>query len=229
MYLTRMQLNAGSGTARREALDCQALHRRLMSAIPRQHREPRAAAAMLFRMDRDRRTGAMWLYVQSQDALDWTQLPPHYLVEGSLDQKGLDGAYAAIRPGMVLAFRLRANPTRKIDTRSSPSGERRNGRRVPLRDEDAALQWLARKGEQAGFAIVQATASVEDLRHGTRQEGSGNKASRRLTFASTLFQGYLRVTDADVFRGTLTAGIGTAKAYGFGLLSVAPAPRAMAQ
>lgn len=228
MYLTRMQLNVGSGTARREAVDCQALHRRVMSTMQRQRSEARAAA-VLFRMDRDRQTGAVWLYVQSHDALDWGQLPPHYLVAGSLAQKGLDEAYAAIRADMVLAFRLRANPTRKIDTRSSPTGERRNGRRVPLRDEDAALQWLARKGEQGGFAVVRATAAVEDVQHGTRRGSGDNASSARLTFASTLFQGYLRVTDADALRRTLGAGLGSGKAYGFGLLSVAPAPRAMAQ
>jgi CRISPR system Cascade subunit CasE len=36
----------------------------------------------------------------------------------------------------------------------------------------------------------------------------------------------LRVTDAAQFRTTLASGIGSGKAYGFGLLSIA-APRAL--
>ena len=36
------------------------------------------------------------------------------------------------------------------------------------------------------------------------------------------FQGVLTVTDAELFRRTFTTGIGTAKAFGFGLLALAP-------
>jgi len=44
-----------------------------------------------------------------------------------------------------------------------------------------------------------------------------------LTVGDVLFDGRLVVTDADRFRETLTAGIGSGKAYGFGLLSIARA------
>jgi CRISPR system Cascade subunit CasE len=40
-----------------------------------------------------------------------------------------------------------------------------------------------------------------------------------------VFEGRLRVTDAEAFRRALAAGIGSGKAFGFGLLSVAPAAR----
>ena len=36
------------------------------------------------------------------------------------------------------------------------------------------------------------------------------------------YEGILEVTNADNFRDTLVRGIGPAKAFGFGLLSVAP-------
>jgi CRISPR system Cascade subunit CasE len=44
-----------------------------------------------------------------------------------------------------------------------------------------------------------------------------------MSFGNVLFDGRLQVTDAEVFRRTLTQGIGSGKAFGFGLLSVAPA------
>jgi CRISPR system Cascade subunit CasE len=47
-----------------------------------------------------------------------------------------------------------------------------------------------------------------------------------MTFGSVLFEGVLQVTDPDGFRETLATGIGSGKAYGFGLLSIAP-PRAL--
>jgi CRISPR system Cascade subunit CasE len=43
-----------------------------------------------------------------------------------------------------------------------------------------------------------------------------------MTFGSVLFEGRLAITDTEQFRATLAAGIGSGKAYGFGLLSVAP-------
>ncbi len=45
----------------------------------------------------------------------------------------------------------------------------------------------------------------------------------RLTFASVLFDGDLVVLDKMLFLEALSGGIGTGKAYGFGLLSIAPA------
>jgi CRISPR system Cascade subunit CasE len=41
-------------------------------------------------------------------------------------------------------------------------------------------------------------------------------------FGSVMFDGLLRVSDPDVFRLTLQKGVGSGKAYGFGLLSIAP-------
>jgi len=43
-----------------------------------------------------------------------------------------------------------------------------------------------------------------------------------MTFGAATFEGILEVTDAEKFRQSLKQGIGTGKAYGFGLLSVAP-------
>jgi CRISPR system Cascade subunit CasE len=45
-----------------------------------------------------------------------------------------------------------------------------------------------------------------------------------MTFGDVVFEGRLRVGDAEAFRRALAVGIGSGKAYGFGLLSVARAP-----
>lgn len=48
-----------------------------------------------------------------------------------------------------------------------------------------------------------------------------NNEPLKLTFGSVLFEGVLEITDAERFQKTLQAGIGSGKAYGFGLLSIA--------
>ena len=42
------------------------------------------------------------------------------------------------------------------------------------------------------------------------------------THLSVLFEGLLRITDETCFLETLVRGIGSGKAFGFGLLSIAP-------
>jgi CRISPR system Cascade subunit CasE len=123
-------------------------------------------------------------------------------------------------------FRLRANPTRRISDRDTTQAERWRGKRVELRREDEQIAWLERKGETSGFRLltVQARPDVQDIRTATRPVAFGMRpVTGRMSFGNVLFDGRLQVTDAEVFRRTLTQGIGSGKAFGFGLLSVAPA------
>ena len=50
----------------------------------------------------------------------------------------------------------------------------------------------------------------------------GYKGGSPITVASVLFDGILEVVDATLFRQALQTGIGRAKSYGQGLLSLAP-------
>ena len=51
----------------------------------------------------------------------------------------------------------------------------------------------------------------------------GKEGHRDGEFLAVRFDGLLAVTDPALFRNTLQTGIGSAKAFGFGLLSLAPA------
>ena len=61
-------------------------------------------------------------------------------------------------------------------------------------------------------------------RTGREEDPAGRLVSRdrRLTFATALFEGELKVTDAARLRDAFAAGIGPGKAFGCGLLSLAP-------
>ncbi len=236
MYLSHLLLNPRDTRVRRDLADCQELHRTVLSAFPHLPEAPNARETVgaLHRVDVHPRTGAATLLVQSRVEPRWDRLPIGYLLEPTETEpnpavKEVSAAYAALEPGMVLRFRLRANPTRKIDTKSGPDGQRRNGRRVELRGEDAQLAWLKRKAADHGFEIetVRLAPDVLDTRareepkaHGFRRDAEGG--TRRLTVAVVTFDGRLRIVDADRFRTCLAGGIGSAKAYGFGLLSIGP-------
>jgi CRISPR system Cascade subunit CasE len=239
MYLSRLVMNPRSREVRRDLADCYALHRTLLRAFPAfdtAAEGARAQSGVLYRVEPPGRAGTLVVLVQSQSEPDWGRLPLGYLLSLGPEQanpawKRVDGTYASLVAGTTLAFRLRANPTRKIDTRSGLDGQRRNGRRVELRQEAEQLAWLARKSEQAGFRLVavRADSQVPDVRTGVETKLVGRRPSsaaskggdRRLTFGSVLFDGELCITDAERFRQALAAGIGPGKAFGFGLLSVA--------
>jgi CRISPR system Cascade subunit CasE len=166
---------------------------------------------------------------------DWSGLDANYLLEAEENPacKRIGENYAAVENGMKLMFRLRANPTKRVgksDGRANdkfkPSDERKIRRRVEIRTDEDKIAWLKRKGEEAGFRLanvqlkedVSNVASVEQGKISFSKSGN----SSLLTFGSVTFEGVLEVTDADKFRESLVQGIGTGKAYGFGLLSIAP-------
>lgn len=116
------------------------------------------------------------------------------------------------------AFSLLANPTRKV--RSDASGERtKNGRRVPLTTREDLLAWLGRKATASGFSFEpDATQTVPRGREYFHKD----KPRIHGLHAAVEFRGQLRITNPVAFRAAVAAGIGSAKAFGFGLLVLAP-------
>jgi CRISPR system Cascade subunit CasE len=138
-------------------------------------------------------------------------------------------------PGQRLRFRLRANPTKKVGTASKVNrlaGQKDPGQRLALLREEDQLAWLLAKGAAGGFRIPGAwreTASgqrVPNFRVETAPEGwvrCGKDGHRDGRFLAVRFDGLLEVDDPERFQQTVAAGIGSAKGFGFGLLSLAPA------
>jgi CRISPR system Cascade subunit CasE len=115
------------------------------------------------------------------------------------------------------AFQLCANPTKKV-SKELPNGTlTKNGRRVPLNKREELVEWITRKGVQGGFAVEEAT-----LRTISRGREYFNKQSQTGLHSAVEFQGVLAVTDPPKFHNTFTRGVGSAKAFGFGLLVIAP-------
>ncbi len=114
-------------------------------------------------------------------------------------------------------FSLLANPTRKVRSENADGSRRKNGRRVPIVQREELLDWLRRKGEAGGF-----TPDLDSLRTIPRGREFFYKPGAHGTLAAVEFQGQCTVTDPAAFRATIAAGIGSAKAFGFGLLCLSP-------
>ena len=183
-------------------------------ALRQVHVERETNTGFLFRID-PHTGGRVVILVQSAIEPDWEYAFHNapFLLAAKPEFKESDPSFSN---NQKLRFRLVANPTRKIDTKSGPDGTRRHGRRVPVRDEQL-YDWLARRAEGGGFTIDENSLIVQPgyVNVNKKASGQGNR------LRSCRYDGILAVTDPDILHKTLVRGVGPAKAFGFGLLSVA--------
>lgn len=246
IYLTKMILNAQSRQVWNDLGNLQNLHRTISSAFPKienqdglphhERKTPRKEFNLLHRLDFDRRSGKAVLLVQSRVKPDWSFLGEGYAKE--IKCKAVHEQYAAIENGKMLLFRLQANPTKRIGQNYQHPDEKKreeftrkfrdekNRRRISVNTDTERIEWLKRKGAGAGFRLakVQIKTDVENVAAVAQSKiKSRRKAGEEaMTFGSVVFEGVLEITDAEKFQAALVSGIGSGKAYGFGLLSVAP-------
>lgn len=204
MYLTQLILDPRSAQARRDLADAYDMHRTLSRAfVAGDAQKPNR---FLWRLERDTNP---WTHptvlVQSHHAGDWGSLQSlsNYLQVPAesktiaLDRYVQAGAYR---------FRLMANPT-----------VTRLGKRYGLVDEEVQLEWLKRQGKRHGFVVKASAVSASNLLESKR------KAAGNITVQQACFDGVLEVLEPASVRNALLSGIGPAKAFGCGLLSLARA------
>ncbi|MHB1356278.1 MAG: type I-E CRISPR-associated protein Cas6/Cse3/CasE [Anaerolineae bacterium] len=205
MYLSRLFINR-SRLAWNWVTNPYRIHQRLMMALDG---DPR----VLFRPES--RQDLTCLLAQSCCAPRWDFAFDGFAVLACAPEcKPFDPTFTE---GQVFAFRLRANPTAK---RTDPEDNKK--KRVGIYREEEQLAWLTRKGEVGGFKLLRAQVRDDGLL-GSFIPAKENEQEHALKLLAVQFDGLLQVTDPTVLRATLQAGIGSAKGFGFGLLSLAPA------
>lgn len=117
-------------------------------------------------------------------------------------------------------FDLIANPTRKIVKLGDEGKPTKNGKREALMKVEDQAEWLHRKGIQGGFHVLDAPPMQID-RAGAGQFAIKGRRERG-THISVRFRGILEVKGREEFRKTFFEGVGSAKAFGFGMLVLQP-------
>ncbi|GAA1008177.1 CRISPR-associated protein Cse3 [Streptomyces sp. F-3] len=150
------------------------------------------------------------------------------------------------------AFRLTANPVhtvrrtedepRKITAHLTPihqmgwlldpERQKRGGFRILEKPHDARLlpDGTTHRGHRHhGDRYELSVGATRTLTFNKSRVTDGSRRSRPVTLVTVTFEGRLEVTDPEALRRTLTQGIGRARAYGCGLLTLAPIPQATRQ
>ncbi|UVS78394.1 type I-E CRISPR-associated protein Cas6/Cse3/CasE [Actinokineospora sp. UTMC 2448] len=216
MYLTQFEINAARRGARSLLSSPQRMHAAVLSSFTATEREPTPTGRILWRVDQ--RGNQTLLYLASPHRPDLTNLVeqagwPSKQTWRIGDYRRLLDQLAA---GDDWAFRLTANPVR--------SGRKSDGARSQRFGHVTAAQqetWLISRAERHGFTITIGEHKEPDLIVRDRLIKRFTREGRSVTLATATFEGRLTVTDPDALRTTLTAGIGPAKGYGCGLLTLA--------
>ena len=117
-----------------------------------------------------------------------------------------------VNQGVIYRFLLRGNPTKKV-----------KGKRIPLKTYEERLQWIQKKSDQSGFDLLDCLIKSERIKESVKTDIVKNNTSgvRKITFNSVIYEGTLKITDIEIFKSSLYNGIGSGKAFGFGLMTIA--------
>ncbi|MFB7669048.1 type I-E CRISPR-associated protein Cas6/Cse3/CasE [Kitasatospora sp. NPDC056138] len=203
-YLTRLTLGTRSRTAYRDLHDRTLLHHRLQALTPGHDR-------LLYRLEQH--PEAPVLLIQTARPPDPARLPAGYA--RAIDIRPLDALFDWIAPGRAVRYRLDANPSHHEGP--PPGGARRHdySRRHAL-TTDQTLTWWHRQADRAGLTLTAALDTRQDAINARRKNGPD------IRLPNVRFEGTATVTDPDALRTALLSGIGQGKAFGLGLLSIAP-------
>lgn len=211
---SRVIVDPSQRAARKALASPEVLH----AIVARATGDPESGRA-LWRLDRG--IGRHTLFITSSRKPDAALLAEQLgspLME--INSFSYDRFLASLSAGQEWQFRLRANPTKALRQDGARS------RRVALIKEDSQLAWLIRQGEQrGGFEIPRNRLSVPEVVIQTRGADEFRSHGATVTLGTVVYDGVLRITEPSALRAVLVSGLGRGKAYGCGLLTLAPPPR----
>lgn len=226
MYLTRMALNMARPSSLKLLSSPYRLHAAVEAAFPPGAERACEHGRILWRLDiGERPENGAWLYVVSPAKPDLTHVVeqagwPSY---PDWETKDYDPFLDRLGEGQTWAFRLKANPVRTVRVdQGKVKREGVVGKREGHVTADQQIRWLQDRSERAGFEIVKNALDAPELTLSSRGRDTFMRSGVPITLVTARYDGALRIVDADAFRRTLCFGIGHARSFGCGLLTVAP-------
>lgn len=121
----------------------------------------------------------------------------------------------SIKNGRTYRFQLKANPVKRPKVNGKSHA-------VPLISEEEQLDWLNCHSKNHGFAVLPNKIKIIEDETTCFTKKTKERTRTPITMKCVTYDGVLTVTDADTLRKTLMDGMGRERAFGCGLLTLAP-------
>jgi CRISPR system Cascade subunit CasE len=209
MYLSRVQIDFDDRAKIRDLTHLGAFHNWVEQSFPDEISASKRSRK-LWRVDALQRKRYLLVLSKLQPNLGKLE---RYGVAGTAQSKKYDAFLSSLQVSKSYKFRIELNPVKTV---TSPSGKKQ---KIPVGAANNQLQWFLGHAEQFGVefesdSVLLTNRCEKLLRH--------NKQA--LMLASAIFEGTLTVVDVSKLKEILVNGFGREKAYGFGLLTLIPAP-----
>ncbi|GAA3857752.1 type I-E CRISPR-associated protein Cas6/Cse3/CasE [Streptomyces sedi] len=241
-HLARITLNTRSREALKDLRDANNAHRRVLTLFPDSPtNHPRADGNVLYRIEHTPGTPPTLLIQSTTSPINRNALPPRYAT--NIEHRDLTPLLNWITTDHTVHYRIHADPTATIRDpqrlhteglrRATARGlkdqeaedyaqqlvtrhaQRRRGLRLPLTTQEDILTWWHRQAERAGLHPLLTLDAPTPTTPATRPDGEAR-------FTLTRFDGIARITNPTALHTALTTGIGPARSFGAGLLTIAP-------
>lgn len=227
MHLSRIQINPARRGGQKLLGSPQAMHAAVLGSFQESGDE---RGRVLWRVDRDQHK--TWLFVVSGPRPDFAHIVEQAgwaTTQTGWDVRAYQNLLGSLGEGQAWGFRVTANPTRSTrrvgrQTGATPSGTQsppEKSQRYGHVTVEQQLDWFAARTAGWGFTVTERDGAPDVVVHERRTE-KFQRGGQTVTIAKATFDGVLTVTDADALRQSLVAGLGPAKGYGCGLLTLAP-------
>ncbi|MFJ8746826.1 type I-E CRISPR-associated protein Cas6/Cse3/CasE [Embleya sp. NPDC127516] len=217
-WLARLTLDTSRTDVRKELRDAVAMHRRVMSLFPDlpEIEGARSHFGVLHRVEQaDQAERQVVLMVQSNTRVAPERLPEGYVVDSA--SRNIEPLLDAFAHGRRLSYRCDANPVRRPGHttrevyKNLPPIVALHGRH--------ADDWWHRRAGLAGLKIHTHLSHPLDAAVGRCGKGGG---AQKVRHHRVRFEGTAEIVDPDALRAAVIGGIGKGRAYGCGLLTIAP-------
>lgn len=169
----------------------------------------------------DRLGERFYLLLLSPEKPDFSGFAAQFCSSGVQgESKPYDRLLSRVQSGQRWQFRLCANPVHSVKKEAGASDRGRVYAHITVEQQK---RWLRQKAKQCGFYLESENAEEGKCSFDVIQSETVrfNRQHKSVTLGVVTFEGVLFVTNAALFAKSLTEGIGRAKAFGCGLLTIA--------
>jgi CRISPR system Cascade subunit CasE len=238
-YLSRVWLNPLRKNAQQFLRNPEKVHAAVLGGLARQPVDER----VLWRLDPDpvSEHRRLELLILTESRPSWEHIVEQAGWPNADQPQALTRPYEPlldqVMRGRRFALRLKANPASTTKHPDAPSPQQKQhladqarprGVRVPHRTAAHQLDWFTTRVTRWGFTVVTGDAGLPALRLTARDRLSFHKrradgqTTAPVVLQTATFEGIVEIADPETARRSLLGGVGAGKAYGLGLITLAP-------